>query len=73
MMNGSPAPGAVRAVLTGRPADLIKLIIFFDRVTSGDSPAAVLAILHLAAIRITSESGRGSWVTLTLELEEVTG
>ena len=69
-VNGSPAPGAVRAVLAGRPADLIKLIIFFDRVTSGDSPASVLTVLHLAAIRITSESGRGSRVTLTLELEE---
>ena len=71
-VNGSPAPGTVRAVLTGRPADLIKLIIFFDRVTGGDSPAEILAVLHLAAIRITSESGRGSRVTLTLELEEVT-
>ena len=69
-VNGSPAPGTVRAVLTGRPADLIKMVIFLDRVTAGDSPASVLAVLHLAAIRITSESGRGSRVTLTLELEE---
>ena len=69
-VNGSPVPGAVRVVLAGRPADLIKLVIFLDRVTSGDSPAAVLAVLHLGAIRITSESGRGSRVTLTLELEE---
>ena len=68
--NSSPVPGAVRAVLAGRPADLIKMVIFLDRVTSGDSPASVLAVLHLAAIRITSESGRGQRVTLTLELEE---
>ncbi len=71
-MNGSPAPGAFRAVLAARPADLVRLIIFLDRVTSGGSPASVLAILHLAAIRITAESGRGSRVALTLELEEVT-
>jgi hypothetical protein len=63
-------PGAVRVVLAGRPADLIKMVIFLDRVTGGDSPASVLAVLHLAAIRITSESGRGQRVTLTLELEE---
>ena len=69
-VNGPPAPGAVRVVLAGRPADLIKLVIWLDRVTGGDSPASVLAVLHLAAIRITSESGRGSRVTLTLELEE---
>jgi hypothetical protein len=69
-VNGSPAPGTVRAVLAGRPADLIKLVIFLDRVTGGDSPASVLRVLHLAAIRITSETGRGSRVTLALELEE---
>jgi hypothetical protein len=46
------------------------MVIFLDRVTGGDSPASVLAVLHLAAIRITSESGRGQRVTLTLELEE---
>jgi hypothetical protein len=69
-VNGSPAPGAVRAVLAGRPADLIRLIIWLDRVTGGDSPAEVLRVLHLAAIRITSESGHGSRITLTLELEE---
>ena len=69
-VNGSSAPGTVRAVLAGRPADLIKLVIFLDRVTGGDSPASVLRVLHLAAIRITSETGRGSRVTLTLELEE---
>lgn len=69
-VNGSLAPGTVRAVLAGRPADLIKLVIFLDRVTGGDSPASVLRVLHLAAIRITSETGRGSRVTLTLELEE---
>lgn len=63
-------PGTVSVVLSGRAPDLIKTIIFLDRVTSGDSPAAVLRVLHLAAIRITSESGRGSRVTLTLELEE---
>ena len=69
-VNGSPAPGTVQAALTGHTPDLIKVIIFLDRVTAGDSPASVLDILHLAAIRITSESGRGSRVTLTLELEE---
>ena len=69
-VNGPPVPGAVRVVLAGRPADLIKTVIFLDRVTGGDSPASVLAVLHLAAIRITSESGRGSRVALTLELEE---
>ena len=69
-MNGSPAPGTVQAALTGRAPDLIKVILFLDRVTAGDSPASVLDILHLAAIRITSESGRGQRVTLTLELEE---
>jgi hypothetical protein len=63
-------PGTVRVVLTGRAPDLIKTIIFIDRVISGDNPAAVLRVLHLAAIRITSEAGRGSRVTLTLELEE---
>ena len=68
-MNGPP-PEQSGAILAGRAPDLIKPIIFLDRVTSGDSPAAVLAVLHLAAIRITSESGRGSRVTLTLELEE---
>ena len=69
-VNGSPAPGTVQAALTGRAPDLIKVIVFLDRVTAGDSPASVLRILGLAAIRITSESGRGQRATLTLELEE---
>lgn len=63
-------PGTVRVTLAGRAPDLIKTIIFLDRVTGGDSPAVVLAVLHLAAIRIISESGRGSRAILTLELEE---
>jgi hypothetical protein len=70
-----PAPGprdsgTVRAVLTGAAPDLIRLVVFLDRVTSGDNPADVLGVLHLAAIRITSEAARGQRVTLTLELEE---
>jgi hypothetical protein len=63
-------PGTVLVTLAGRAPDLIKTIIFLDRVTSGDSPAAVLRVLHLTAITIISETGRGSRVTLTLELEE---
>jgi hypothetical protein len=39
-------------------------------VTSGDNPAAVLRVLHLAAIRITSEAARGRRITLTVQLEE---
>jgi hypothetical protein len=69
-MSAPQDPGTVRVVLNGHAPDLIKTIIFLDRVTSGDNPTAVLRVLHLAAIRITSESGRGSRVTLTLELEE---
>ena len=69
-MNGPPASGTVRAILTGPDPDLIKVVLFLDRVTSGDSPAAVLAVLHLSAIRITSHSGRNHRVTLTLQLEE---
>jgi len=52
---------------------LIKVVIFLVQVLEGASPADVLRVLHLAAIRITSETGRGQRVTLTLELEEVTG
>jgi hypothetical protein len=63
-------PGTVSVVLSGRAPDLIRTVVFLDRVCAGDSPASVLAVLHLAAIRITSESGRGQRVTLTLELEE---
>ena len=66
-------PGTVRVVLTGHAPDLIKTIIFLDRMTSGDSPAAVLRVLHLAAITIISETGRGQRVTLALRLEEAAG
>jgi hypothetical protein len=71
-VTGTPDPGAVTVILSGRAPDLIKTIIWLDRVTAGDDPAEVLRILHLAAIRITSERGRGQKVTLTLQLEEVT-
>lgn len=63
-------PGTVRVTLTGPPADLIKTVVWLDRVTGGDSPAAVLRVLHLSAIRIVSETGRGRRVTLVLRLEE---
>jgi hypothetical protein len=63
-------PGTVRVTLVGRAPDLIKTIIFLDWVTGGDSPAAVLRALHLAAIRITSEAGRRSPATITLQLDE---
>jgi hypothetical protein len=62
--------GTVRVTLAGHAADLIKTIIFLDRITSDDSPAAVLRALHLTAITIASEAGRGQRVTLTLELQE---
>ena len=67
---GPRDPGTVRVVLTGRSADLIKTVIWLDRVTGGDRPAAVLRVLNLAAIRIVSEAGRGQRVTLVLRLEE---
>ena len=63
-------PGTIRVILTGAAPDLIKAILFLDRVTSGDSPAEVLRVLHLNAIRITSQSGRNHRVTLVLQLEE---
>lgn len=63
-------PGTVRVQLSGSTPDLIKAVVFLDRVTGGDSPAAVLRVLHLAAIRITEETGRGRRVILTLELQE---
>ena len=72
-MNGSPAPGAVRAVLTGRPADLIKLIIFFY---SGDQRRQPrLRPGHPSPRRHQDHLGIRPRlrVTLTLELEEVTG
>jgi hypothetical protein len=69
-VNCSQAPGIVRLILSGAAPDLIKVVLFFDRVTAGDSPADVLRVLHLSAIRITSESGRNHRVTLVLQLEE---
>jgi hypothetical protein len=65
-------PGTVRVTLAGHAADVIKTIVFLDRVTGGDSPAAVLRVLHLTAITITSQTRAGRRVTLTLELQEVT-
>jgi hypothetical protein len=69
-VSGPQAPGTVQVVLSGAAPDLIKAVLFFDRVLAGDSPAEVLRTLGLAAIRITSESGRNHRVTLTLQLEE---
>jgi hypothetical protein len=70
---GPRDPGTVRVVLTGAAPALIKVVIFLVQVLEGASPADVLRVLHLAAIRVTSEAGRGQRVTLTLELEEMTG
>jgi hypothetical protein len=67
---GSGDPGTVRVILAGAPPALIKVVLFIGQVTSGDSPADVLRVLGLAAIRITSEAARGQRVTLTLQLEE---
>jgi hypothetical protein len=67
---GPPDPGTVRVILSGRASDLIRTVLFLDRVTSGDNPADVLRVLHLASIKLTSQAGRGQRVTLTLELEE---
>ena len=67
---GPQDPGTIRVTLTGRSADLIKTVIWLDRVTGGERPAAVLRVLHLSAIRIVSEAGRGQRVTLVLRLEE---
>ena len=63
-------PGTVRVVLTGAGPDLIRLALFLERAFAGDRAADVLRVLGLAAIRITSEAGRGHRVTLTLQLEE---
>lgn len=63
-------PGTVRVVLTGTAPALIKVVLFLGQVTEGASPADVLRVLHLSAIRITSESGRNHRVTLVLQLEE---
>jgi hypothetical protein len=70
---GPGDPGTVRVVLTGAAPALIKTVLFLGQVIAGDSPADVLRALGLAAIRITSEAGRGRRVYLTLELEEATG
>jgi hypothetical protein len=69
-VNGSQTPGAVGVVLSGTPSDLIKAVIFLSQVTDGAAPADVLRVLHLSAIRITSESSRNHRVTLVLQLEE---
>lgn len=65
-----PVPGTVRVTLAGHVADLIKTIVFLDRVTGGDNPAAVLRVLHLAAITINPQTRAGRRVTLTVQLEE---
>lgn len=64
------APRKVEVTLTGRPADLIKVIVFLDRVTAGDNPASVLRRLRLAGIKIDGESGHAHRATLTLRLTE---
>ena len=65
-----PDPGAVTVVLTGTAPDLIKVVLFLGQVTAGDNPADILRVLHLNAIRITSETARNHRVTLILQLEE---
>jgi len=63
--------GIVRVVLEGHPYDLIRLVIFLGQAFEGASLADVLRELRLAAIGITSQTGRGHRVTLMLQLEEV--
>jgi len=55
--------------MTGAPLDLAAVILFLDRAFAGHEPADVLRELHLTAIRMTGESGRGRRVTLVLRLE----
>ena len=63
-------PRTVEVVLTGRPADLFKVVFFLGQVTGGHDPAEALRAVGLAAITATRESGRGYRATLTLELHE---
>ena len=64
-------PRKVEVVLTGRPADLFKVVFFLGQVTDGYDPAEALRVIGLSAIKATSWAGRGYQATVTLELTEV--
>jgi hypothetical protein len=66
-------PGTVRVTLAGLAPDLVRLSLFLEAVTGGETPADVLLDLRLVAIRITETRGtrgRGSQMTMMFQLEE---
>lgn len=64
-------PGTVSVTLAGDPQDILKLILFLEGVTQGESPAGALRLAGLGGVTLGESSRRGNQVAMLVELREV--